>query len=173
MEKRKIMNIRQIEHQPVYDIEVADAHHYILGNGVVCHNSGLIYVSDSIAMLSKSKVRDKDKTIIGNDVTIKMYKSRLARENNEVDVRILYTGGLDRHFGLLEMADAAGMITQTAGRYTFPGHTKSVTAAKIAESPETYFTPEFLQTLDHTFVKPHFSYGQMMSATPSPTPAKE
>jgi len=135
--------------------------------------SGLTYVSDSIAMLSKSKVRDKDKNIIGNDVTIKMYKSRLSRENNEVDVRILYTGGLDRHYGLLELAEAAGMVSSAAGRYTFPGQTKTVTAAKIAEAPETYFTQEFLQTLDDTFVKPNFSYGQMLPVTPSPSRAKE
>jgi hypothetical protein len=167
MEKRKIVKIRQIDTQPVYDIEVADAHHYVLGNGVVCHNSGLTYVSDSIAMLSKTKVRDKEKHIIGNDVTIKMYKSRLSRENNEVDVRILYTGGLDRHYGLLELAEAAGMITVVAGRYTFPGQAKSFTAAKIAETPETFFTPEFLQSLDETFVKPNFSYGQIL--VPSPT----
>ena len=129
--------------------------------------SGLIYVSDSIAMLSKSKVRDKDKNIIGNDVTIKMYKSRLSRENNEVDVRILYTGGLDRHYGLLELAEAAGMITVAAGRYTFPNQTKSVTATKIAETPEAFFTPEFLQTLDETFVKPNFSYGHLPSTSTS------
>lgn len=129
--------------------------------------SGLMYVSDSIAMLTKSKVRDKDKHIIGNDVTIKMYKSRMSRENSEVDVRILYTGGLDRHHGLLELAEAAGLVSVSAGRYTFQGHTKSVTAAKIMESPEMFFTPEFLHQLDDTFVKRNFSYGHVGPASPS------
>ena len=169
---------KNTEPTTVYDFTVKDVHHYMLYNGVVTHNSyvptkalsggaGLTYVSDSIAMLSKSKVRDKDKHIIGNDVTIKMFKSRLSRENNEVDVRILYTGGLDRHHGLLDMAEAAGLVTVAAGRYTFPGQTKSVTAAKIAETPETYFTSEFLQQLDELYVKPNFSYGHITLTSPS------
>lgn len=169
---------KNTEPTTVYDFTVKDVHHYMLDNGVVTHNSyiptkalsggaGLVYVSDSIAMLSKSKVRDKDKHIIGNDVTIKMYKSRMSRENNEVDVRILYTGGLDRHHGLLDLAEAAGLVTVSAGRYIFPGHTKSVTAAKITEAPEVFFTQEFLHQLDDTFVKRNFSYGHLITASPS------
>lgn len=164
MEKCKVINIRRIENKPVYDIEVADAHHYVLSNGVVCHNSGLAYISDSIAFLSKSKDRDKDKNIVGAIITVKMQKSRLARENVEVDVRISYTGGLDKYYGLLDMAEAAGMVTSSAGRYTFPGHDKTVFASKIAENPTEYFTEEFLRELDTKFVQVNFKYG---SSTPT------
>jgi hypothetical protein len=159
----------------VYDFTVEGAHHYFLGNGVVVHNSyfpasamsggqGLVYVSDSIAMLTRSKEKDKDKNVIGSIVHVKMYKSRLSRENTSVDVRISYEGGLDRYYGILDMAVDAGMVENAAGRYTFPGQ-KAATAAKIAEAPETYFTKEFLETLDEAFVRPNFSYGRGVLGT--------
>lgn len=120
---------------------------------------GLIYVSDSIAMLSKSKERDAEKTVIGNIIKVVMIKSRLSRELTEAEVRISYTGGLDRYHGVLDMAVEAGLVTKTVGRYTFPGEKVSVTASKIAETPGKYFTDEFLKKLDATYVKPNFSYG--------------
>lgn len=125
--------------------------------------AGLIYASDSIALLSKSKDRDKDRNVVGNIVKVRMEKSRLSRENSEVEVRISYTGGLDKYYGVLDMAVEANMVTCNNGRYTFPGYEKSVTANKIAESPETYFTPDFLKKLDDTFVRPNFSYGRVPS----------
>lgn len=159
MENVKINNIKIIESEPVFDIEVADAHHYVLGNGIVCHNSGLIYASDCIALLSKSKDRDKDRNIVGNIVKVRMEKSRLSRENSEVEVRISYSGGLDRYHGLLDMAVEAGLVQCSNGRYTFPGEQKAVTANKIAASPETYFTEDFLKKLDEQYIRPNFSYG--------------
>lgn len=130
--------------------------------------SGLIYVSDSIAMLSKSKDRDKDKNIIGTIVKAKMFKSRLSRENSEVDVRISYAGGLDKYYGLLEMAVEAGMVQHSGGKYTFPNQ-KPVFAGKIQESPESFFTDDFLQELNDKYVRPNFSYGRgeaLVPATP-------
>jgi len=126
---------------------------------------GLVYVSDSIAMLSKAKERDAEKNVIGNIVKVQMIKSRLSRELTEASVRISYTGGLDRHYGILDLAVEAGLVTKVVGRYTFPGEKASVTANKIADAPEKYFTKDFLEKLDETYVRPHFSYGGVV--TPS------
>jgi len=153
----------------VHDITVKDVHHYILENGIVSHNSyfptkvmsggsGLVYIADSIAMLSKSKDKDKDKKVIGSLIKVKMLKSRLSKENAEVEVKISYAGGLDRYHGLLEFAEEAGMVTSTAGKYTFPGLAPAK-AAKIMQNPTDYFTPEFLKSLDETYVIPTFTYG--------------
>lgn len=120
--------------------------------------SGLIYVSDSIAMLSKSKDRDKEKNVVGSIVKAKMFKSRLSRENSEVDVRISYAGGLDKYYGLLDMAVDAGMVQHSGGKYTFPNQ-KPVFAGKIQESPEKFFTEDFLAELNDKYVRPQFSYG--------------
>lgn len=134
--------------------------------------SGLIYVSDSIAMLSKSKDRDKEKNIVGSIVTAKMFKSRLSRENSEVEVRISYAGGLDKYYGVLDMAVEAGMVEHSGGKYTFPNQ-KPVFASKIQEAPEKFFTEAFLQELDEKFVRPQFSYGRVQALNPQTTDASE
>lgn len=121
--------------------------------------SGLIYVSDSIAMLSKSKDRDKEKNVVGSIVKVKMFKSRLSRENSEVEVRISYAGGLDKYYGLLELAVEAGLVQHSGGKYTFPNQ-KPVFAGKIQEAPEKFFTEEFLTDLNDKYVRPQFSYGR-------------
>lgn len=167
----------------VYDFTVKDVHHYMLNNGVVTHNSyvptkalsggsGLIYVSDSIAMLSKSKDRDKEKNVIGSIVKTKMFKSRLSRENSEVEVRISYAGGLDKYYGLLDMSVEAGLVQHSGGKYTFPGG-KPVFAGKIQEAPEKFFTDAFLQELNDKYVRPNFSYGAGVSVAPTSTDAPE
>jgi len=130
--------------------------------------SGLIYASDCIAMLSKSKERDKERNVVGNIVKIRMEKSRLSKENSEVEVRISYSGGLDRFHGILEMAVDAGMVENNNGRYLFPGFEKTATANKIAESPTTYFTPDFLKKLDENYVQPNFSYGRIVATQNEP-----
>lgn len=135
--------------------------------------SGLIYVSDSIAMLSKSKDRDKDKNIVGTIVTAKMFKSRLSRENSEVEVRISYAGGLDRYYGLIDMAVSAGMVQHSAGKYTFPGEPKPVAMSKIQAAPEKYFTIPFLEELNEKFVRSNFSYGVMPTQPVQPVEPEE
>lgn len=137
---------------------------------IISGGSGLIYVSDSIALLSKSKDKDKDKNIIGSIVKVKMYKSRLSKENCEAEVRIAYAGGLDRYHGLLDLSVEAGLVEHSAGKYLFPGWKDQVKAAKINENPGLYFTDEFLKKLDDEYIKPTFSYGV---ATPKPEPEEE
>ena len=55
--------------------------------------------------LSEEKRKEKDGTeIIGNIIHCKNYKSRLTKENKVVDVRLTYDKGLDRYYGLLDLA---------------------------------------------------------------------
>jgi len=50
MREIKIKNIKNIPSEPVYDIEVGDHGHYILGNGIISHNSmGSMYSSTQSA----------------------------------------------------------------------------------------------------------------------------
>jgi hypothetical protein len=55
----KITKITKIANEPVFDIMVEAAHHYILDNGVITHNSGLEYAASTIVFLSKKKDKDK------------------------------------------------------------------------------------------------------------------
>ena len=117
--------------------------------------SGLKYAASSIIYLGKRK--DKDGTeVVGNIIHCKNYKSRITKENAQIDVRLTYKTGLDRYYGLLELGEIGGLWKNVAGRYEING--KKVYGKQILANPEDYFTPEVMQALDETASK-EFSYG--------------
>ena len=71
--------------------------------------SGLKYAASSIVYLSKKKEKDGTE-VIGNIIHCKNHKSRLTIENKMVDVRLTYDKGLDRYYGLLELAEKYGVF---------------------------------------------------------------
>ena len=118
--------------------------------------SGLKYASSTIIYLSKKKEKDQ-KEVIGNIIKAKTVKSRLSKENKQVDIRLFYDDrGLDRYYGLLELGETGGLWKNVAGRYEMNG--KKIYAKQILADPETYFTPEVMQALDEIAQK-QFSYG--------------
>jgi len=118
--------------------------------------SGLKYAASTIIYLSKKK--EKDGTdVIGNIIKAKTAKSRLSRENQDVEIRLFYDErGLDRYYGLLELGEEAGMWKNVAGRYEMGG--KKIYGKEILKNPEQYFTEEVMQQLDAA-AKQKFSYG--------------
>ena len=118
--------------------------------------SGLKYASSTIIYLSKKKEKDKTE-VVGNIIKAKTAKSRLSRENKQVEIRLYYDErGLDRYYGLLELGELGGMWKNVAGRYEIDG--KKIYAKQIYAEPEKYFTPEVLEKLDE-ISKASFSYG--------------
>jgi RecA/RadA recombinase len=119
--------------------------------------SGLKYTASTIVYLSKRK--DKDGTaVIGNIVRAKLQKSRLTKENSQVEVKITYSTGLDRYYGLLEIAEKYDIIKKVSTRYELPDGTK-VFGKSINDDPEKYFTKEILDAIDEA-CKKEFLYGQ-------------
>jgi len=156
MKTKKIKSITSIGTGDVYDVSVEKYENYILENGVVTHNSGLQYASSTIIYLSKSKEKDGTE-VIGNIIRAKTQKSRLSKENQQVEIRLYYDErGLDKYYGLLELGETGGMWKNTAGRYEMDG--KKIYAKQILANPEEYFTPEVMQKLD-VIAKGEFSYG--------------
>ena len=119
--------------------------------------SGLKYAASTIIHLSKKK--EKDGTdVVGNLIKAKTVKSRLSKENKEVNIRLYYDErGLDRYYGLLELGVLGGMWKNVAGRYEMDG--KKVYAKAIYKDPESYFTPEVMEKLD-AIAQQHFAYGE-------------
>ena len=105
----KIKKIEKIGRRPVYDIEVADSHSYVLENGVITHNSGLVYSSDNILLITRS-VEKKGSDLVGYNFNINIMKSRHSREKAKIPVTVLFEGGLNVWSGLLEMAVASGDV---------------------------------------------------------------
>ena len=119
--------------------------------------SGLKYAASTIIYLSKKKEKD-GKEVIGNIIKAKTHKSRLSKENKQVEIRLYYDDrGLDRYYGLLELGEIGGLWKNVAGRYEING--KKIYAKQILAEPDTYFTPEVMQALDE-IAKKEFSYGE-------------
>ena len=144
-------NIPMIVTNHTYDVIGAYVPTKEMGGG-----SGLKYAASTIIYLSKKKEKDGTE-VVGNIMKAKSAKSRLSKENQEVEVRLYYDErGLDRYYGLLELGEEAGMWKNVAGRYEIDG--KKIYAKQILKEPEVYFTEEVMQQLDAA-AKKQFSYG--------------
>jgi len=154
----KVIGIKKVGTGKVYDITVDQHENYILENGLITHNSGLKYAASTIAMLSKKKDKDSNNDVVGNIIKVKMHKSRLSKENGQVEVRLSYDKGLDRYYGLLELAEKYNIIKKVSTRYEMPNGLK-LFGKEINTNPEKYFTEDLLKILDEC-AKKEYSYGQ-------------
>ena len=117
--------------------------------------SGLKYAASSIVYLSKKKEKDGTE-VVGNIIHCKNHKSRLTKENKMVDVRLTYDKGLDKYYGLLELAEKYGIFKKVSTRFELPDGSKQF-GKTILSSPDTYFTEEVMKQLDEAANK-EFKY---------------
>jgi hypothetical protein len=154
----KILSIKKVQTEPVYDFTVNTAHHYILENGTITHNSGLDYAASSIVFLSKKKNKDKDNEVTGAIIKTVLKKARLTIENKEVETLLDYASGLDPYYGLLDLAVKFGIAKKVSTRYEFPDGTKAF-ESQIHKTPEKFFTEDVLKQIDE-MCKNEFLYGK-------------
>ena len=74
-----------------------------------------------------------------------------------VDVRLSYEKGLDRYYGLLDLALKHGIFKQVSTRIELPDGTKQY-AKTINNEPQKYFTEDIMKQLNEASEK-EFSYG--------------
>jgi len=118
--------------------------------------SGLKYAASNIVYLSKRKEKD-GKEIIGNIIHCKNYKSRLTKENALIDVRLTYKDGLDKYYGLLELAIKHNIFKSVSTRIELPDGSKQY-AKTINNEPTKFFTKDVLAQIDEA-AKKEFLYG--------------
>ena len=119
--------------------------------------SGLKYAASTIIYLSKKKEKDGTE-VVGNIIKCKTHKSRLSKENKDVEVRLYYDDrGLDKYYGLLDLAEKYEIFKKVGTRYEVGDGTTQF-GKTINENPEKYFTEEIMQALDEV-AKKEFSYG--------------
>ena len=118
--------------------------------------SGLKYAASSIVYLGKRKEKDGTE-VVGNIIHCKNYKSRLTKENAQIDVKLTYKKGLDKYYGLIGLAEEGGIFKKVSTRYEMPDGSK-VFGKNINDDPEKYFTKEVLDKIDE-IAKRKFQYG--------------
>lgn len=134
-----------------YDVVGAYVPTKELGGG-----SGLKYAASTIVTLSKKKDKQDDE-VVGNLITCKLYKSRLTKENKIVQVQLNFDSGLNRYYGLVDLALDYGIFKKNSTKIELPDGTK-VFEKHINEEPEKYFTQEILKQIDER-VQEDFKYG--------------
>ena len=120
--------------------------------------SGLKYAASSIVMLGKKKDRDGT-DVIGNIIKVTMHKSRFTKEQKKVEVKLSYTSGLDRYYGLVDLAEKYDIFKKVSTRYELPDGRK-VFAKAIYTNPSEYFTDDIMAQLEVAAGK-EFKYGQV------------
>lgn len=108
--------------------------------------SGLKYTASTILFLSKKRDKDVDKGE-GNLIKVTAAKSRFTKEQKVVEVRLSYTHGLDRYYGLLDLAEQYNIIKKVSTRYEFPDGSKHFGKA-INGDPERFFTDDIMDRLE-------------------------
>ena len=113
---------------------------------VASGGSGMQYAGSQIIFLSKKKEKDNNE-IVGSLITASLFKSRFTIENKKVETLLRYDSGLDKYFGLLDLAEKFGIVKKVSTKYEFPDGTKAF-EIEIKRHPEKYFTKELLDSID-------------------------
>lgn len=119
--------------------------------------TGAVYAASTELRLTKAKDKDADGKVSGVIVTVTAHKSRLTKEGMKVKMLIRQNGGLDRYYGLTEIAEEAGIFAKVGNKYELP-NTEKVFGKALKNNPEKYFTQEVLNMIDE-YVKTNFVYG--------------
>jgi hypothetical protein len=180
LKKLKVIRVKESSSQKeVHDICVPTAHHYILEDGTISHNTGAIYNASAIIMLSKAKLKDEhladdDLGASGLILTAKTQKNRMAKPK-KVKFELSFMHGANPFKGLEEFCtpenfESVGIakgkmeVDKETGEETFKatGHNwyirhlgKSV-PGKYLHTPKV-FTAEVLAALD-TIMHNYFRY---------------
>ena len=118
--------------------------------------SGLKYAASTIIYLSKKK--DKvDGEVVGNIIHCKTYKSRLTKQDKMVDVQLNFEKGLNKYYGLLDIAIKHGIFKKVSTKIQLPDG-KTVFESQINKNPEKYYSEEILKAIDAA-AKKEFCYG--------------
>ena len=121
---------------------------------------GTAYGADNVIFLKKSKDKDKEtKEVRGVVITCTNNKSRLTIENKAVETYLDYHLGLDKYYGLIDIALKHDVFVKDGNKLSLPGGVK-VFESKLVEEPVKYFTQEVLLAIDAAARK-EFTYGAM------------
>lgn len=127
------------------------------GGNEVSGGGGFKYACSTIFIMTKAQDKEADE-IKGSIVTVTAYKSRLTREKLKIKTRILHKGGLDRYYGLIPLAEEAGLLKKVSTRLEFTDTGEKAFEKSINNNPEKYWTKERLDVVDK-YVQEKFQYG--------------
>ena len=162
---RQVRSIFRVITEPLGEVNVPlliTNHTYeVIGEWVptqtISGGGGIKYAASTIIYLKKSKDRDqKDKKVV-NGIIVKAQadKSRFTKAYKPVEMRIDFTKGLDKYYGLFDLAEKHGVFEKLpSGSYMHPDFPeRKLSKMDFAREPEKFYTEEILQKLDKAAIK--------------------
>lgn len=142
----KLKTITKVGKKNVYDITVDGNHEYTLSNGVVTHNTGILYSCDTCWILGRQQ--DKDGTEIqGYHFVINVEKSRFVKEKSKIPITVSWKGGIEKWSGLLPVALEGGYVTKPKNGWYVATHPETkVEYSKAVREAQT-MTKEFWESV--------------------------
>lgn len=105
----RITNVQKVGRKPVYDLSVKEVEHYVLKNGVVTHNTGIMYSANTVFIITKAQEKDGTE-LSGWKFTINIEKSRYVKEKSKLPFTVMYDTGIQKWSSMFDLAMEAGYI---------------------------------------------------------------
>ena len=107
----KLLSIKNVGKKEVYDISVSESESYVFVNGLITHNTGIMYSSDTVWIIGKNQLKEGEE-ITGSKFIIKTEKSRYVKERSQFPITVRWGTGIAKWSGLEEIAERFGIITK-------------------------------------------------------------
>jgi len=120
----------------------------------VSGGGGLGFACSIIIELMKPKKQKEGKDVFGVFLRARVKKSRISREFKEVSLSLHFRTGLDRYYGLLDIAKT--VIRKDGRKYIFPNGER-LYEREVMSDPTKYFTISVLRSID-VEVQKEFAY---------------
>ena len=91
------------------------------------------YSSVRLDVRYKAKIKDKDESIVGVRVKIRVKKNKVAAPHKETEVDIIFAKGIDYEKDVMNYAISEGVVEKKAATYSFNGKRLGVGMSKVAE----------------------------------------
>lgn len=165
----KIKKIESIGKKEVFDLTVAETNSYITENGLVHHNTGIIYSASQAFIIGKAKVEDKtqattEEKLLGFKFTLNVEKSRFVRARAKLPFVVSFDGGVQKYSGLLEIAMKADVVRKPSmGWYSRVQEDDTIEAKKFREkdtNTEEFWTPVLNSEKFKEYCKNYYKLGK-------------
>ena len=186
MKKKRIVSVESVGEREVFDISTTE-NVYITDNGLINHNSGIVYGSSVIMNLAKAQLKESTE-VVGQRVIAKAQKNRFCKPT-PCEFEIRFDTSLNPYKGLQDYvtwdscgvgrgkfidekeyskltaaAQSACRLCAANGQYFIPNNGRNICKEDGSVYPiDDFFTPKIftqdvLERLDKV-ISPLFTYG--------------
>lgn len=111
-----------------------------------------VYAGDIIFQITKAKEKEGERRV-GSCLSLKIQKSRMQIEDTVYKLLLLYSKGLWKYSGLLELAVEYKIFKKDGNGYIVDEKGTKVSKKELAKNAEIYYTQEVLEAINEKLMK--------------------